>query len=185
VKEIGILVFDDVEELDFVGPLEVFGVAAQVGADCRVVILAENLEPVRCTHGLRVLPERTFDQAGALDFLIVPGDAGARLAAAKNPRILKFIQAQRGFVASVCTGAFVLAAAGVLQGLAVTTHHQFFDALVEQGVDVQRNKRWIIHDAVGTAAGVTSGIDLALALVARFWGDDLARRVADDLEWEK
>ena len=185
MKQIGILVFDDVEELDFVGPLEVFGVAAELGADCRIVVLSERLDPVRCYHGLRVAPEQTLDDCGELDALIVPGGAGARLGAAKNPRILRFIEEQKGLVASVCTGAFVLAAAGVLKNVPATTHHGFFNALANCKVDVRRNERFVINERVATAAGVTSGIDLALALVARFWTEDLANRVAENLEWKK
>jgi transcriptional regulator GlxA family with amidase domain len=148
MKRIGILIFDDVEELDFVGPLEVFGVASELGAT-----------------------------------LIVPGGAGARFGAAKNPRMLRFIQEQRGFIASVCTGAFVLAAAGILKNLPATTHHEFLDPLAKYEIDIRRSDRFVINERVATAAGVTSGIDLALALVARFWGENLAARVAENLEW--
>ena len=185
MKNIGILVFNDVEELDFVGPLEVFGVASELGADCRTAIISEQLDPVRCRHGLRLFPERTLDDAGELNVLIVPGGAGARLEAAKNPRILRFIQEQRGFIASVCTGAFVLAAAGVLKNLPATTHHEFVDALAKYEIDVRRSDRFVINDRVATAAGVTSGIDLALALVARFWSENLAAKVAENLEWKR
>lgn len=185
MKQIGILVFDDVEELDFAGPLEVFGVAAELGADCRTIVISERLDPIRCYHGLRVLPERTLDDSGELDVLIVPGGAGARLGAARNPRIIRFIQEQTGLVASVCTGAFVLAAAGLLKNKLATTHHEFFDALTNCQIDVRRGERFIISDDVATAAGVTSGIDLALALVARFWSEDLANRVSENLEWNR
>ena len=184
MKRIGILIFDDVEELDFVGPLEVFGVASELGAACRSTILSEKLDPVRCRHGLRILPERTLDDAGELDVLIVPGGAGARLGAAKNPQILRFIQEQPGFIASVCTGAFVLAAAGILKNLPATTHHEFLDSLAKCKIDVRRSDRFVINERVATAAGVTSGIDLALALVARIWGENLAARVAANIEWK-
>jgi transcriptional regulator GlxA family with amidase domain len=184
MKHIGILVFNDVEELDFVGPLEVFGVAMELGADCRISIIGENLQPITCRHGLKTFPDRTLENAGDLDLLIVPGGAGARLGAATNSRVLRFIQDQRGFVASVCTGAFVLAAAGVLKNLPATTHHEFLDALGKYEIDLRRNDRFVIHDRIATAAGVTSGIDLALALVARFWDEALALRVAENLEWK-
>jgi transcriptional regulator GlxA family with amidase domain len=184
MKRIGILIFDDVEELDFAGPLEVFGVASELGATCRSTIISEKLDPVRCRHGLRILPESTLDAAGDLDVLIVPGGPGARLGAAKNPRTLRFIQEQRGFIASVCTGAFVLAAAGILKNLPATTHHEFVDSLSRYEIDIRRGDRFVINERLATAAGVTSGIDLALALVARFWGENLAARVAENLEWK-
>src|ERR1700724_2166410 len=131
MKRIGILIFDDVEELDFIGPLEVFGVASELGAACRSTILSEKLDPVRCRHGLRILPDRTLDDASELDVLIVPGGAGARLGAAKNPRILRFIQEQPAFMSSVCTAAFALAAAGILKNLPSTSHHEFLDSLAK------------------------------------------------------
>jgi cyclohexyl-isocyanide hydratase len=184
MKQIGILVFEDVEELDFVGPLEVFGVASELGADCRTAIISERLDSICCRHGLRIQPERTLDDVNGLDVLIVPGGPGARLGAAKNPRILRFIQEQRGLIASVCTGAFVLAAAGVLKGRPATTHHEYFDPLAKQGIDIRRNERFLLDDRVATAAGITAGIDLALALVARFWNENLAARVAENLEWK-
>ncbi|HXX41538.1 MAG TPA: DJ-1/PfpI family protein [Chthoniobacterales bacterium] len=184
MKRIGILVFDDVEELDFVGPLEVFGVASDLGADCAITVISEKLEPVDCYHGLRVLPDQALDRAGELDVLIVPGGAGARLSAAKNPRILGFIQKQGGLVASVCTGAFVLAAAGVLKNMPATTHHAFLDQLAKFEIQPRPGERFVINERIATAGGVTAGIDLALALVARFWGEDLASRVADNLEWQ-
>lgn len=184
MKRIGILIFDDVEELDFVGPLEVFGVASELGAACRITMISEKREPIRCRHGLRILSERTLDEAGDLDVLIVPGGAGARLGAANNPRIIRFIEEQRGFIASVCTGAFVLAAAGILKNLPATTHREFLDSLAKYEIDIRRSDRFVINERVATAAGVTSGIDLALALVARFWGEKLAARVAETLEWK-
>jgi transcriptional regulator GlxA family with amidase domain len=184
MKQIGILVFKDVEELDFVGPLEVFGVAAELGADCCTAIISETFDLVRCRHGLCISPQRTLDEAGGLDVLIVPGGSGARLGAAKNPRILRFIREERGFIASVCTGTFVLAAAGVLKNIPATTHHKYLDSLAKQGIVVRRRERFVIAENVATAAGVTAGIDLALALVARFWNEDLAARVADNLEWK-
>jgi transcriptional regulator GlxA family with amidase domain len=185
MKQIGILVFKDVEELDFVGPLEVFGVAAELGADCGIAIIGETLDLVRCRHGLCISPQRTLDEAGTLDVLIVPGGSGARLGAAKNPRILRFIREERGFIASVCTGAFVLAAAGVLKNLPATTHHEYLDSLARQGIDVRRRRRFVVNQNLATAAGVTAGIDLALALVARLWNKKLAERVAENLEWKR
>jgi cyclohexyl-isocyanide hydratase len=105
------------------------------------------------------------------------------LSAAKNPRILDFVRQQSGLVASVCTGAFVLAAAGVLKNLPATTHHDFIGALAKDGIDVRPNERFLMTERVATAAGVTSGIDLALALVEQFWDKDLAKRVAENIEW--
>ncbi|HEY8133365.1 MAG TPA: DJ-1/PfpI family protein [Thermoanaerobaculia bacterium] len=185
MKTIGILIFDDVEELDFVGPLEVFGMAARHGADCRTLLIAEELNEVRCRYGMRVIPEFTLDNAPPLDLLIVPGGLGARTDARQNPKILDFVRRQQGMVASVCTGALILANAGLLDGVSATTHHNAFDLLRESPqVDVREGVRFIIHDRVATSAGVSAGIDLALALVAREWGDSIAATVEANLEWK-
>ena len=182
---IGILIFKEAEELDFVGPYEVFGMAAEFDAPCQTVVIAESLEPIRCAHGLRVLPDYPIGKAPALDLLIVPGGRGARMHARKNPEILEFVRQQKGTVASVCTGAIVLAAAGVLNGIDATTHCAHYDQLREYDqVRVREGVRFVMHDRIATSAGVTAGIDLSLAFVARFFGESLARRIAENLEWK-
>ena len=186
MKTIGILIFEDVEELDFVGPLEVFGMAARHGADCRTLLMATERIEVRCRYGMRVVPEVTLAESPLLDLLIVPGGLGARTHARQNPKILDFVRRQEGMVASVCTGALILATAGLLDGRSATTHHNAFDLLREYPqIDVREGTRFIIHDRVATSAGVSAGIDLALALVARQWGDSLAETVAANLEWNR
>jgi transcriptional regulator GlxA family with amidase domain len=182
---IGILIFKEAEELDFVGPLEVFGMAATLGERCWTMVIAETLSPVRCAHGLRVLPEQTVDTAPAVDLLVVPGGPGARLYARHNARLLEFVRQQKGMVASVCTGALVLAAAGLLGGLEATTHYSRFDMLREYDqVKVREGVRFLMHDRIATSAGVTAGIDLSLALAARFFGESVAERIAQNIEWD-
>lgn len=182
---IGILVFEEAEELDFVGPYEVFGMAAEFDAPCKTVVIAESLGDVRCAHGLRVLPDQMIENAPTLDLLMVPGGRGARVHARKSAQILDFVRQQKGTVASVCTGAMVLAAAGILDGIAATTHYGHYDQLREYDqVEVREGARFIMHDHIATSAGVTAGIDLSLAFVARFFGDALAERIAENLEWK-
>ena len=184
MRTVGILVFVDVEELDFVGPLEVFGMAAHFGADCRTLLIAEEQQPIRCRHGLRIIPDRTLNDCASLDLLIVPGGLGARTHARQNSRILQFVRNQEGFVASVCTGALILSSAGLLDGLVATTHHASLDLLRENNsVKVQEGNRFVIGERVATSAGVSAGIDLALVLVARTWGQEVATKVATNLEW--
>jgi transcriptional regulator GlxA family with amidase domain len=182
---IGILIFDEAEELDFVEPFEVFGMAAEFGKACQTHIIAESAEPVRCAHGLRVQPDYTMENAPALDLLIVPGGRGARRHASKNSQILEFLRQQQGTVASVCTGAMVLAAAGILDGIEATTHVAHYHQLREhKKVLVRESVRFVMHDRIATSAGVTAGIDLALAFVARLFSEEIAQRIAENLEWE-
>ena len=182
---IGILVFDEAEELDFVGPFEVFGMAAEFEQPCRTLVISETLKAVRCAHGLRVLPDHAINGTPDLDLLIVPGGRGARLHVRKNPKILEFVRRQKGTVASVCTGAMVLAAAGVLDGIEATTHYAHYDQLREfEHVQLREGVRFVMHDQIATSAGVTAGIDLALALAKRFFGEAVAERIAKNLEWD-
>lgn len=181
---IGILVFQDVEELDFVGPLEVFGTAARLGVDCRVTITSEDGKPLRARNGLNVIPDCGFDDLPRLSILVVPGGLGARTHALTNPRILQLVRNHTGLVASVCTGALILAEAGVLENHGATTHHTALDALCRYAnVSVRGNERWIIEGTVATSAGVSAGIDLALALVSSRWGLAIAESVAENMEW--
>ncbi len=185
MKRIGILVFDDVEELDFAGPLEVFGMAARLGAECTTLLVAAHQGEIRGSYGLRFLPSYTLDSCPSLDLLIVPGGYGARTHARKDPVILDFLRRRTGPTASVCTGALILASAGLLHGHVATTHHSAVELLAEhEGVEVRRGARLTMDEQIFTSAGITAGIDLALALVARMFGDELAEQVCTRLEWD-
>jgi cyclohexyl-isocyanide hydratase len=185
MTRIGILVFDDVEELDFVGPMEVFGMAARLGADCTTLLVAAHEDEIRGSYGLRFHPSYTLDSCPSLDLLVVPGGYGARSHARKDPAILDFLRRRKGPTASVCTGALILASAGLLRGHAATTHYSALDLLAEsEGVEVRPGVRFTMDDQIFTSAGISAGIDLALALVARMFGDDLAEKVATRLEWD-
>ncbi len=184
MTRIGILVFDDVEELDFTGPLEVFGMAARLGADCTALLVAAHEGEIRGSYGLRFRPNYTLDSCPSLDLLVVPGGYGARTHARSDPVILDYLRKRTGPTASVCTGALILAAAGLLRGHAATTHLSALDLLAEfEDVDVRRGARFTMSDQIFTSAGITAGIDLCLALVARMFGDELAEQVAARLEW--
>lgn len=184
-RNVGILVFDDVEELDFVGPLEVFGMAARLGADCTTTLIAAHEGEVRGSYGLRFTPAHTIASCPPVDLLIVPGGFGAWTHAREDATILDFLRERQGPVASVCTGALILAAAGLLKGRIATTHHSAVDELRSyRAIDVVEGARMTIGNRVSTSAGISAGIDLSLALVARMFGDELAERVAKRLEWD-
>jgi transcriptional regulator GlxA family with amidase domain len=191
---IGILVFDDAEELDFVGPYEVFTMANEVfhrGGKPRpheVMILAERAGEIRCAKGMRVVPHRTTADHPGLDVLLVPGGQGTRREV-KNEALLAWIArtaASSTWITSVCTGALLLAAAGPAKGKRVTTHWGFVSELRTRGeaAEVLENVRYVRDGNVVTAAGVSAGIDMALWLVGQMHGPALARQVQRAMEYD-
>ena len=185
---IGIVAFDDVEELDFAGPWEVFGMARKLrDQGDRLVLLAERDAPIRCAKLMRVLPDLTFAQAPRLDVLLVPGGAGTRREV-KNRAMIEFLRAagaQAQWVTSVCTGALLLHEAGFARGKRVTTHWAFVQSLRDRGGDVTvlENDRYVHDGNLVTAAGVSAGIDMALWLTGQLWGEDFARKVQKQIEY--
>lgn len=183
----GILMFDDVEVLDFAGPYEVLTEArdARNQACCSVTLAAPALE-VRCRGGLRVRADAVLGETPPLDLVIVPGGPGTRAEGAVLNRLVEFVReqhARRVPIASVCTGAFVLARAGLLDGLSATTHHDWMDALraAHPRVHVVSGKV-VDHGDVITSGGIASGIDLALHLLGRWFGMEVRARAAERLE---
>jgi transcriptional regulator GlxA family with amidase domain len=186
--KVGILVFEEAEELDFVGPWEVFATARMLAGDVDVVTIAERLEPIRAAKGLRILPDTTLENAGSLDVLLVPGGRGARLRESENLRMLGYVRdvaARCKWVTSVCTGAMVLHAAGLLEGKRATTHWAHCDQLEARGdVTVLRNVRYVRDGNVVTSAGVSAGIDMSLWLVGQVLGRETARNVQRTMEYD-
>jgi len=184
-QTIGILLFEDVEELDFVGPMEVFGAASLMGASCALQLVAESVAPVRCRWGMRVIPDLSIAKSGPLDLVVIPGGPGARTHAFKNEEILHYVKLPHRYVMSVCTGSVILAASGLLTNQTATTHHAHLAKLREySGVTVRDKARFVIGEGIATSGGVSAGIDLSLALVSRLWGMEIARKTAEVLEWQ-
>jgi transcriptional regulator GlxA family with amidase domain len=192
---IGVLVFDEVEELDFVGPWEVFTMANEVAVEHLkqppvhdVTLIAESLDPVRCAKGLRVLPDKTIAQCSQLDVLLVPGGWGTRKQSVNRTLLdwIAVISGQAQWVTSVCTGALLLAAAGPARGKKVTTHWAFVETLRQRGevAEVLTDCRYVRDGNVVTAAGVSAGIDMALWLTAEIHGTDFARTVKKAMEYD-
>lgn len=184
---IGILLFDDVEELDLAGPWEVFTLAAEVGADLKTVTIAEAVRVIRCAHGLRVIADHGFADAPKLDVLLVPGGMGTRREVG-NPVMLDWIRRTAAgctWVTSVCTGALLLAGAAVVHGRRYTTHWAFADQLDSLGEGkVIRDARYIADGNLVTAAGVSAGIDMSIWLVGQMFGDELAKTAQKVMEYE-
>lgn len=184
----GILLFPDAEELDFVGPWEVFTMARHSGHESdRVVTIAERDEPVRCAKGLRVLPDHTFADAPALDVVLVPGGQGTRVEI-ENPVLLDWLRktaASCQWVTSVCTGSLLLHGAGLARGKRVTTHWGFITQLRERGdVEVLEKVRYVRDGNLVTSAGVSAGIDMALWLVGQLHGVPHARLTQKLMEYD-
>ena len=187
---VGILIFDDVEVLDFAGPFEVFSTTRYSGTDDRafhVVTIAERADIVRCRGGLLVQPHHTIDDHPPLDILLVPGGYGTRREAT-NDRLLDWIAAQdrtTQLTTSVCTGAFLLAARGLLDNLPATTHWGSIDRLKSTHplIDVRDDVRYVDNGHILTSAGVSAGIDMSLHIVSRLLGEDVARQTARNMEY--
>lgn len=193
-RSIGILIFDDVEELDFVGPWEVFTMANEAASKLgmerpfSVRLIAEADAPVRCAKGMRVLPDTTTDETAELDILLVPGGIGTRREA-KNPALLAWIvhiAASAEWITSVCTGALLLTTAGPARGKRVTTHWAFVETLrgLSLASEVVADARYVRDGNVVTAAGVSAGIDMALWLVMELFGAEFARAVKLGMEYD-
>jgi transcriptional regulator GlxA family with amidase domain len=183
----GILLFPDAEELDFVGPWEVFTMAALGREQDRVVSIAERAEPVRCAKGLRVLPDHGFADAPPLDVLLVPGGQGTRKEVA-NPALIDWLRKAAvpcTWVTSVCTGTLLLHEAGLARGKRVTTHWGFVETLRQRGeIEVLEKVRFVRDGRLVTSAGVSAGIDMALWLVGQIHGVPHARQTQRLMEYD-
>ncbi len=171
---IGMLIFKDMTQLDFTGPYEVF---SQMPG-CEVNVIAASLEPVVARGGLRFLPDTTLASAAPLDLVFVPGGPGVG-ALMEDRAVLEFLRHQAGsskYVTSVCTGALVLGAAGLLKGYRATTHWLSLDLLPEFGVTPATDRVVIDRNRI-TGGGVTSGIDFALVVAGEVCGADAARQI--------
>jgi transcriptional regulator GlxA family with amidase domain len=197
-RKVGVLLFHEFEPLDAFGPVEAFVIAEWPGAGpqdphpFRVVTVAESRSPVAMRGGVRVAPDHDLASCPALDVLLVPGGPGTRIEL-RNRAVLDFVRARAAAVevlASVCTGAVLLANAGVLEDAEATTNRRAFDWVVAAsppGVRWDRTRRWVDAGRIVTSAGVSAGTDMALHLVARLAGEEVARAAATRMEyrWER
>jgi cyclohexyl-isocyanide hydratase len=177
---IGLLVFPNVQQLDLTGPYEVFA----SWPDARARLVWKDREPVVSSTGLRLAPDATFDDCGQFDVLCVPGGVGVNPLMA-DEAVLDFLRRQAGaarFVTSVCTGALVLGAAGLLRGKRATTHWASHNLLAAFGA-IPTQGRVVRDGALMTGGGVTAGIDFALTLVAELAGAAAAQAIQLNFEY--
>ena len=191
LRHVGILLFDQVEVLDFAGPFEVFAVTGELagGEHFSTTLVAREDRVHVAVNGLRVLPNETFADGRRYDVLVVPGGAGTR-ALLNDAEVMAWLQAQARqaeVVMSVCSGARLLAAAGLLRGLRATTHHEVFDdvAALDPSIRLQPGARFVDEGAVLTCAGISAGIDGSLHLVRRYAGAQVAARTARYMEYRE
>lgn len=180
----GILIYPGVEELDFQGPWEMVGMWHKYAQGPKPLLLARDLQPVTCAHGMRVLPDIALDAAPVLTELLVPGGFAA-FDEMKQPDLTGFVRRQfdAGAVTmSVCSGTFILHAAGVLAGRRASTNWKVVPMLREAGVEVVEER--YTHDGpLWTSAGVSAGIDMLLAYIAHQRGDAVASQVQLNAEY--
>lgn len=188
MMNIGIYIYDEAEVLDFSGPFEVFSTAKRLGADrWNIFLVAETAGPVTARGGFQVLPHYSIKDHPSIDLLVVVG--GVHTREMKKENVLNWIrqidkQAQK--VASVCTGAFLLANAGLLDGLSVTTHWEDIPDLNTHfpHLNVISDKRWVSAGKYVTSGGISAGIDMSLHLVSLLHSEALANRVASQMEYD-
>ena len=193
-KRVGIVLFENVEVLDFCGPFEVFS-ATRLNEEKRreepppfeVLLVAEHPDHVIAAGNMKVIPHETFKNCPRLDILVVPGGWGTRKEL-NNPVMLHWLRTRSAEVdtlTSVCTGSMLLGFAGLLDGLHATTHWQSLDWMRDSfpAVTVEYGKHVVEDGRVLTSAGISAGIDMSLRVVARDFGEDIARATAKYMEY--
>ncbi len=185
------VIFDGVEVLDFCGPFEVFSVTGgrQGLTPFEVCTVAEEAKAVTARGGLSVNPEYSFASCLRPDILLVPGGMGTRREM-NNPKMLRWLKdraAEAELVLSVCSGALLLAKAGLLDGLAATTHHGALDELraINSSITIDCSQRFIDNGRIIVSGGISAGIDMSLHVVARLLGKEQALETARYMEYER
>ncbi len=184
---IGILLFPDVEELDFVGPYETISYINKLHPNSAIVeLVAKDLKPVRAYNGLRVLPDAVISTEKCYDVLVIPGGQG-RHQAMFDPEIINYVKrhaAHNAMLCSVCTGAFILGEAGLLVDLEATTHYTAIDELRQRYPRTCVVKKRVVQNGrIWLAAGISSGIDLSLQLISHLFSPEDSVLIAERLEY--
>jgi transcriptional regulator GlxA family with amidase domain len=191
---VGILIFQDVEVLDFAGPFEVFSVTRlnehrrrQEQSPFEVILIAESREPIIASAGMRVIPDVDLENCPPLDILVVPGGWGTRTEI-ENKRLIDWIEkvgSEVNTLTSVCTGSMLLGRARLLDGLRATTHWRALNWMRDSfpEVTVESDLHVVEDGRVLTSAGISAGIDMSLRVVARYCGEAVGRATARHMEY--
>jgi transcriptional regulator GlxA family with amidase domain len=193
-KRVGIVIYEEVEVLDFCGPFEVFSVT-RVSEERRrdepspflPLLIAEHSNPVTATGGMQLLPHHSMSDCPPLDIVVVPGGWGFRHHM-KNVALQQWLRAraaQAETVTAVCTGSLLLSSAGLLDGLRATTHWRFLETMRDSfpEISVQFDKHFVQDGRVLTSAGISAGIDMSLKVVEQYFGEAIARATARHMEY--
>lgn len=190
-RSVGILIFDDVEVLDFAGPFEVFSVSHQIHDTpyFEVKTIAKTKDPVKAINGLSVNPDYSFDDAPAMDLFIIAGGTGAR-AFIKDVSSMEWVEKavnQSKLIMSICTGSAILAKLGKLDGKPFCTHHSvypFVQELAPKSIP-QKDQRFVQSDEnIYTSAGISAGIDLSFHIIESMHGKQVAKEIAEYMEYK-
>lgn len=186
-KTVAIFLFDEVEVLDFAGPYEVFAVTGAQTQAFEVFTVAETDQPVRARNGLMVVPTYSFATAPRADIVVIPGGYGTR-PLLQNEGVIAWVRKmdqEAQLTLSVCTGSLLLGRAGLLDGLAATTHHLAFEELRKCAPysEIREGARLVDNGRIVTSAGVSAGIDMSFHVVARELGQETAEKIARYIEY--
>ncbi|MBC9785071.1 DJ-1/PfpI family protein [Heliobacterium chlorum] len=191
-KTVGIFLFDEVEVLDFAGPFEVFSLTTVPNTDIRpfkVETVSEKGMIISARNGLKVQPDYNFQNAPKFDILIVPGGYGAEETELHNPNVITWLRKQKErveLICSVCTGAFLLAKAGILDGKKATTHWMDMSRFEAEfpNVSVTRDVKYVDEGSVITSGGISAGINMSFYVVQKLLGHETAQATARRMEFD-
>ncbi len=187
---VGIFLFNDVEVLDFAGPFEVFSITkVHEEKPFTVYTVSQNGEMITARNGLKVKPDYSIEDLPPVDILIIPGGKGARENEVKNDIIINWVRQQMKEVklmTSVCTGALLLAKAGLLEGLKATTHWASIQTFKKDfpNVEVMENVKFVDEGHIITSAGISAGINMSFHIVKNLLGVEIAEETAKNMEYD-
>lgn len=188
-RNVGILIYDEAEVLDFAGPFEVFGVTSELNNFTlfNVFTVGESLDPISAVNGLSVNPKYDYQNCPSIDILIIAGGSGSRTQA-QNSKTLDWVQtihANTEYTLSICSGSRLLGVLGLLDHQPYCTHHEVYEhmhEIVPTGIP-QKDKRYVKAGKIYTSGGISAGIDLSIHLVEKLHGEAIAQKTTDYMEY--